>query len=144
MSAYPVVRSLDQPRKEGSMIQPDLTQAFMELIRRAATDLPEEVAQALRDAREREAEGSAARSALDSILENGVVARRNSTPICQDTGTPIVHLRYPTGWSTLKLKAQVETALAEATHLAYLRPNAVHPVTGKNTGNNLGEGGQHG
>jgi fumarate hydratase class I len=48
----------------------DLTEAFVELVRRAATDLPEDVEQALRDAREREAPSSAARGALDTILEN--------------------------------------------------------------------------
>ncbi len=122
------------------MITPDLTQDFLELIRRAATDLPEDVEHALRDARLREAEGSAARSALDTILENVAVARKNSTPICQDTGTPIFHVHYPEGWSTLKLRAQIQAALAEATRRAYLRPNAVNPVTGKNSGNNLGEG----
>ncbi len=122
------------------MITPDLTQAFLELIRRAATDLPEDVEQALHSARLREAEGSAARSALDTILENVAVARKNSTPICQDTGTPIFYVYYPEGWSTLKLRAQIQAALAEATQRAYLRPNAVNPVTGKNSGNNIGEG----
>jgi fumarate hydratase class I len=119
---------------------PDLTQAFLELIRRAATDLPEDVELALRGARLNEREGSAARSALDTILENVAVARKNSTPICQDTGTPIFYAHYPEGWSTRKLRAQIEAALAEATRRAYLRPNAVNPVTGKNTGNNVGEG----
>lgn len=122
------------------MTLPDLTSTFLELIRRTATDLPEDVEQALRNARQREAEGTPAHNALDAILENVALARKNSTPICQDTGTPIFYVHYPEGWSTLKLKAQIEAALAEATRRAYLRPNAVNPVTGKNTGNNLGEG----
>ena len=122
------------------MTTPDLTATFLELIRRAATDLPEDVEQALRQSREKEAAGSAARSALDTILENVGIARRNSTPICQDTGTPIVYFHYPLGWSTLKLKAQFEAALKDATKQAYLRPNAVNPVTGKNTGDNVGAG----
>jgi fumarate hydratase, class I len=119
---------------------PDLSQPLLELIRRAATDLPEDVEQALRQARERESTGSAAHSALTTILENVALARRNSTPICQDTGTPIFYVHYPEGWSTRRLKAQIEAALVEATALAYLRPNAVDPVTGKNSGNNLGAG----
>jgi len=122
------------------MPTPDLTQAFLELIRRAATDLPPDVEQALRDAREKEAAGSAAQSALDTILQNVAIARQRSTPICQDTGTPIAYFHYPAGWSTLKLKAQFEAALKEATKKAYLRPNAVDPVTGKNTGDNVGSG----
>jgi fumarate hydratase class I len=122
------------------MTTPDLTSAFVELIRRAATDLPEDVEQALRQSREKEAASSAARSALDTILENVALARQHSTPICQDTGTPIAYFHYPEGWSTLKLKAQFEAALKEATKRAYLRPNAVNPVTGKNTGDNVGAG----
>ncbi|MCZ7568166.1 MAG: fumarate hydratase [Ardenticatenaceae bacterium] len=122
------------------MTTPDLTEAFLELIRRTATDLSGDVEQALQVAREKETEGSPARSALDTILENVAVARKNSTPICQDTGTTIFYVHYPEGWSTRALRAQIETALTEATRRAYLRPNAVNPITGKNTGNNLGEG----
>lgn len=122
------------------MTTPDLTAAFVELIRRTATDLPEDVEQALRQAHTKEAAGSAARSALDTILENVALARQHSTPICQDTGTPIAYFHYPEGWSTLKLKTQFEAALKEATKAAYLRPNAVNPVTGKNTGDNVGAG----
>lgn len=121
------------------MTTPDLTDAFLELIRRTATDLPEDVEQALRDGRAREEEGSAARSALDTILENVDVARRNSTPICQDTGTPIFRVRHPVGWSTRTLRSQIEDALTQATEQAYLRPNAVDPVSGANSGTNVGD-----
>lgn len=122
------------------MSTPDLSEALLELVRRTATDLPEDVEAALREGRDREEEGSAARSAMDAILENVEVARRNSTPICQDTGTPIFYVDHPVGWSTRALRAQIEAALAEATARAYLRPNAVDPVAGKNTGTNVGEG----
>ena len=62
------------------MTLPDLTSTFLELIRRAATDLPEDVEQALRDAREREAEGAPARNALDAILENVTLWRERIRP----------------------------------------------------------------
>lgn len=116
----------------------DLTERFVELIRLASTDLRSDVENALRAAREREEEGSAAQGALDTILENVALARRNSTPICQDTGTPIFYVYYPTGWSTLALKKQIHAAVAVATERAYLRPNAVDSLSGKNSGNNLG------
>ncbi len=121
------------------MEQPDLTQHFLELIRRTSTDLRPDVEEALRAARDREQEGSAAQGALDTILKNIELARQKSTPICQDTGTPIFYVYYPTGWSTLKLKEQIKAAVAEATARAYLRPNAVDSITGKNSGNNLGD-----
>jgi fumarate hydratase class I len=117
----------------------DLTAQFVELVRLASTDLRLDVEDALRAARDREEEGSAAQSALDTILENVALARKNSTPICQDTGTPIFYVYYPTGWSTLALKKQIHDAVAVATERTYLRPNAVDSLTGRNSGNNLGQ-----
>ncbi len=120
--------------------QPDLTDAFTELIRRAATDLPADMEKALADAKGREDEGSAAKSTLDTILNNVKLARQNSTPICQDTGTPIFEVHYPLGVSTRILAEQIRQAAATATELAYLRPNAVDSLTGKNSGDNTGIG----
>lgn len=116
----------------------DLTEAFVELFRRASSDLPEDVEEALRDAYNREDEGSAAQSVFGSILENVSLARKQSTPICQDTGTPIFYVRYPFGWSTLKLREQISEAAREATRRSYLRPNAVDSLSGKNSGDNTG------
>ena len=86
--------------------------------------------------------GSAAAGALEAILENVTLARANATPICQDTGTPIFHVSYPQVMGTRRLRARIEAALAEATRRAYLRPNAVDSVTGRNSGDNLGVGGE--
>lgn len=121
------------------MNQIDLTEPFVELIRRAATDLPADMEQGLRRAREEEAAGSAAQSALDAILQNVAMARAQSTPICQDTGTPIFDVYYPAGLSTRRLAEQIRRAAALATERAYLRPNAVDTLTGRNSGDNTGE-----
>ncbi len=118
--------------------QPDLTDAFTELIRRAATDLPADMEKALADAKTREDEGSAAQSTLETILNNVKLARKNATPICQDTGTPIFEVHYPLGVSTRVLAEQIRKAAATATEKAYLRPNAVDSLTGKNSGDNTG------
>jgi fumarate hydratase class I len=118
----------------------DLTGPFVELIRRASTDLPADVEAALRAAHAREESGSAAAGALETILENVALARAKSTPICQDTGVPIFYVRHPQEVSTRGLRAQMEAAVAEATRKAYLRPNAVDSLTGRNSGNNLGVG----
>lgn len=117
----------------------NLTPHFIELIRRAATDLPADIEAALHRARDEEDAGSPAQSTLDAILENVELSRRGSTPICQDTGTPIFYVYYPTGWSTLALKKQIREAVAEATARWYLRPNSVNTLSGKNLGNNLGD-----
>lgn len=117
----------------------DLTDAFIELVRRTSTDLSPDVENALTEARGREEPGSAAHAALDTILENVSLSRRNSTPICQDTGTPIWYVQHPSGWSTRKLKEQIRQAVAQATARSFLRPNAVDAITEKNSGNNLGD-----
>jgi len=116
----------------------DLTNEILELIRRTSSDLPPDVEKRLRLAVENEVAGSAARGAIETILKNVELSRKNSSPICQDTGTPIFYVKYPECWSTLKLKQQIRTALADATRKSYMRPNAVDAVYDKNSGNNLG------
>ena len=103
----------------------DLIEAFVELIRRAATQLPADMERALQQAESNENPDSAAKGALDTILRNVALARSNSTPICQDTGTPIFEIHYPVGTSTREIAGQIRQACAIATERAYLRPNAV-------------------
>jgi len=117
----------------------NLVPHFAELIRRASTDLPADIEAALRRAYEQENAGSAAQNTLGVILENVRMSRAGSTPICQDTGTPIFYVYYPTGWSTIALKKQIREAVAQTTAKSYLRPNSVETLSGKNTGNNLGD-----
>lgn len=117
----------------------DLTYEILELIRLAATDLPEPVEQRLRQALANENPGTAAHEALATILENTTLARQKSVPICQDTGIPFFMIRCPEAWRRSDLKTQIHQAVALATEKNYLRPNAVNPITGHNTGNNLGD-----
>jgi fumarate hydratase class I len=112
---------------------------LVELIRLASTSLPLDVEQALREALNKEAKDSAAQNILASILENVTIARKNATPICQDTGTPIFYVRRPAGMSTLDLKAAIRSAVEQATQKLYLRPNAVDAISGENSGSNLGD-----
>jgi fumarate hydratase class I len=116
----------------------DLVAPLLELVRKAATELPQDMVDALEKGKAREVPGSAAAQALEAILQNVEMAREMSTPICQDTGTPIFEVYYPFGVSTRMLKEQIEEAVVLATAKSYLRPNAVDSLTGKNSGNNLG------
>jgi fumarate hydratase class I len=116
----------------------DLTNEILELIRRTSTNLPADVEERLRAAVEQEEPGSAARGALETVIKNVELSRAQSTPICQDTGTPIFYVYNPEGWSTRRLKEQIRNAMAEATRRNYMRPNAVDAVYDKNSGNNLG------
>jgi fumarate hydratase class I len=116
----------------------DLTEHLTELIRRAATDLPADVEAALVAAQERETPGSAAAGALEMILKNVALSRQQSTPVCQDTGTPIFEVYLPSSASSREISEIAGRACAVATERSYLRPNAVDSLTGKNSGNNRG------
>ncbi|MCU0306101.1 MAG: fumarate hydratase [Thermoanaerobaculales bacterium] len=115
-------------------------ETFVELIRRASTDLPADVNRALEKGRAGETKDGLAERALGTILENVELARSTSAPICQDTGTPVVWIHHPVGVSTRKLAADFTTAVEEATKRTYLRPNAVDTLTGRNTGTGHGRG----
>jgi fumarate hydratase class I len=123
------------------MDQPEsYTETLVELIRRASTELPGEVTEALEQGRAEEETDGLASIALGTILNNIELAREGSAPICQDTGTPVAWIHYPVGVSTRSLKEDFEAAVREATSRKYLRPNAVNTLTGANTGDGAGRG----
>lgn len=126
-----------------------LQEHLVELIRRTSTELPSDVKKALNAAYKQEETGTAAKETLSYIIKNVELARANSTPICQDTGTLLFSVCLPSDCSTLEITGQIQrtrlsallkTAVAEATELGFLRPNAVDAVTDKNSGNNIGVG----
>ncbi len=116
----------------------DITEHILELIKVTSTDLPKDAEDALREACAQEEPGSAAQGALETILENTRMSRETARPICQDTGTPIFNIWYPEGVSQRKLREQVIVALRQATEQAFLRPNAMAALSGKNSGDNTG------
>lgn len=116
----------------------DLIETFTELVRRASTQLPEDIIEAIRVGRDLEEDNSLAQKALDTILTNINLADELSSPLCQDTGTPVVWIKYPVGVSTRKLKKDFTESVRQATGLKYLRPNAVDTLSGRNTGNGTG------
>ena len=113
-------------------------QAVFELIRSTACDLPDDVRRALEQARENEEPDSTAALVLSIFHENLDMAKKTLKPACQDTGMPLFFVHHPENLSQRKMKNVFHDALARATQEQYLRPNAVHPVTGKNSGINVG------
>ncbi len=115
-----------------------LTDSFLELIKKASTELPPDVIKALEKAYEREEDGTPAKSVFKTILENVRMAKEYSTPMCQDTGSLIFYIDMPRGEDENKYLEPIKEAVKIATEKQYLRPNAVNPITGKNSGNNIG------
>ncbi|MDZ7816082.1 MAG: fumarate hydratase [Planctomycetota bacterium] len=122
------------------MQQTSIEQAVYDMVKQAATVLPPDVVEVMEKARGLEEGDSTARMALDTILENIKLANEDAAPMCQDTGWPTFFVHYPPGWSTARMRREIEAAVAKATSDNILRPNAVDPLTGKNTGTCVGVG----
>lgn len=115
-------------------------ETFVEFIRSTSSQLPRDIEQALQGTRNNEAEGSAARFALDSIIENIEIAKKNGRPLCQDTGSIHVFATLPKDADENTFREAFCLAVGSATEKGYLRQNSVDPITGENSGNNLGPG----
>jgi fumarate hydratase class I len=87
-----------------------------------------------------EAEGSAAATSLDIVLQNVVMARESGRPICQDTGVPVFYVKVPSGLSQREISETIVEATKTATEAIPLRPNAVDVISGRNSGDNTGPG----
>ncbi len=117
-----------------------LFQSILELIRRTSTQLPDDVVKAITAARENESAGSNADVALDVIGCNIGLARDQSAPLCQDTGTILFYVHTPVGYDQLVFEETATDAVRQATELGFLRQNSVDSISGKNTGDNTGPG----
>lgn len=115
-----------------------LKSAVVELIRRSSTDFPSEWENAIKAAAAKEEEGSGAQVALETLLKNIKLARETDAPLCQDTGALSFYVEYPAGGIEKNYIQSIEAGVIEATQKQYLRPNAVNPLTGKNSENNTG------
>ena len=109
-----------------------------ELIRETSSSLPEDVELALRRALRREAKGSSSAMVLKTILDNVKLARKNATPLCQDTGTLTFFVD-----SSLRRKVtpeKIKSAVALATEKGWLRKNTIDSVSGRSYDDNCADG----
>ena len=110
------------------------------LIVDTSSNLPPDVRRALSAAIKKETPQTQSSLALQTIAINVDMACDGAVPICQDTGMPTFEIKTPVGANQLVMKKQIFEAVADATKVGKLRPNSVDSLTGKNSGNNLGEG----
>src|SRR6202140_1041269 len=116
-----------------------LKDSLIELITQTSTNLPPDVRAAMGHALEDEISGTQAAQALGIIATNIDMAQQDEGPICQDTGMPTFVIHTPVGVNQLHVKRAIRGAVAEATRRGKLRPNSVDSLTGKNSGDNLGD-----
>ncbi len=117
-----------------------LKNSLIELITQTSTNLPPDVRAAMAAADSHEKPGTQASQALGIILSNIDMANDDEGPICQDTGMPTFFVHTPVGVNQIAIRKTIREAVAEATRRGKLRPNSVDSLTGKNSGDNLGEG----
>lgn len=119
------------------MISVDVVeQTVYELYKDAVVNLHDDMRMALEDALENE-DNDLGRLNIEAILNNIGIAHEKSIPMCQDTGLPIVFVR----WGNVEvenLREGIERGIVKATCDVPLRPNIVDPITRENTGINIG------
>ena len=99
--------------------------------------LPNSIKELFKQARNKEVEGSLAQKVFDILLQNAEIAERESLPLCQDTGIPIILVRISEGLTIpTGLESAINAGIAEAVKEGYLRASVAHPLTRENTGTN--------
>jgi len=108
-----------------------------DMVRKAATYLPQDVERALEKAREGES-ADTAREILDQLLQNAQLARESGLPLCQDTGVAVFFVEMGTECRVQggDLTDVLNQAMIEAYEQGFLRKSLCHPLTRANTGNN--------
>lgn len=117
-----------------------IASATEEAIHEAEVRLPDDFLRAMNAAIERET-NPVAKSEYRNILENINQSEEMDIPICQDTGMHIFYVTIPEDFEDREIIHEgIKEGLLRANSGVPLRPNAVDPITRKNSGDNTGAG----
>ena len=117
-----------------------LSESIIEIIRRTSVEIPDDVQRAILGALENEKKGTIAERAMQIIEQNIELAKRNSQPVCQDTGSILFYVDGPIGLDQTAFIEIARASVTEATQRGFLRQNSVDSLTGENDGTNVGPG----
>ncbi|MEA1993849.1 MAG: fumarate hydratase [Euryarchaeota archaeon] len=106
----------------------------IKLFKEAATTIPNEIKKRIKSAYQSESK-EIAKMQLKNILDNIELAENLERPLCQDTGIPIFFIETGKKINFKAMEKGLIDAIVEATETVPLRPNVVHPLTRRNTGN---------
>jgi len=115
--------------------------AVYETIERATTTIAPDIDKAFQDAIKKEHDGLG-KVALETTYKNVQVGVNDHLLVCSDTGWPLFFIKLgedakiECGLS--KIEDNMRKMVAKATEDAYLRATVKHPITGYDTGNNVG------
>lgn len=115
--------------------------AIYDTIVRATTTIAPDIDKAFRDAIEKEKEGLG-KVALETTYQNVLYGVENHCLVCSDTGWPLFFIKLGEDaeleGGNAKLEEYCKDMVAKATGNAFLRATVKHPITGYDTGNNVG------
>lgn len=115
----------------------NIEKKLIEAIKKAETELPVNVINALKKASRKEK--GPAKIQLETILKNIKIASEEEIPMCQDTGIITFYIEAGTEFKYLsELKKIINNAVKKATEEIPLRPNTINPFTDENSGDNTG------
>lgn len=120
--------------------QSQIEELTYNLYKKAVINLPSDVKTALEHAYDIETNETALLN-LKAIIDNIKAAEEMGIPLCQDTGLPIIFVKY--GNVNVENHNEgiingITNGVKKATQEIPLRPNVVDPLTRKNSGNNIG------
>jgi len=116
----------------------DIKNGIIQLIKKAETELPTDVINALKKAYE--IEEGIAKTQIEAILKNIDLAKESGRPMCQDTGIQTFFVEIGVDFQHInKLKGLILDAVKIATMKIPLRPNTVDPFSGENHKDNTGD-----
>jgi fumarate hydratase subunit alpha len=117
--------------------QTNIITGIVKLIRKAETELPDDVTMALKNAYM--IEEGLAKTQVATILDNIRISRESQRPMCQDTGIQsfYVSLGVDSPYRA-EISKLITAGVKVATKEIPLRPNTVDPLTGVNHQDNTG------
>jgi fumarate hydratase subunit alpha len=116
----------------------EIKTGIIELIKKAETELPEDVIISLR--KSYEIEEGVAKTQLKAILDNIELAKKTNRPMCQDTGIQTFFVDAGINSPFIGyIEKLIIDSVKEATKIIPLRPNSVDPFTGVNHNDNTGD-----
>ena len=116
----------------------NVKEGIIQLIKKAETELPKDVIDALEHAYK--IEKGVAKTQMEAILKNIDLAKKTRRPMCQDTGIQTFFVDVGVDFPHInKIKDFIVDAVKTATIKIPLRPNTVDPFTGENHKDNTGE-----
>ena len=114
-----------------------IEEGIVKLIRKAETELPIDVINALRKAAD--IEDGFAKVQIETILKNIELAKESHRPMCQDTGIQTFFVTIGIDFPYIsKIKKWITNGVKRATEEIPLRPNTVNPLTNVNHKDNTG------